>query len=292
MSEALFEHLRSGVTTVCRAWRLTRKDGVVFGFTDHDRPLTFEDTEFRASGGLTAASLQQTTGLSVDNSEVLGAFQDDVIAEADIDAGVYDAALVECWRLNWKAVEQRQLIFRAAIGQITRRDGAFQAELRGLTDMLNQPQGRSYYREYSPPVSANACGMSKEDPTFVRDVEVLSVADNRVLWFDTIDRDLGWFERGTLQVLSGAAEGLAGLIRYDLDADGQRRIELWQSLVRTVAPGDQVRLIAGCNGITSPDCPACGSVLNSRSFPFIPGDDWLVSVPVRGDANDGGSLYR
>jgi hypothetical protein len=30
-------HLASGSTTVCRAWTVLRRDGVVLGFTDHDR---------------------------------------------------------------------------------------------------------------------------------------------------------------------------------------------------------------------------------------------------------------
>jgi hypothetical protein len=39
--EALASHIAGGVTTLCRCWRLTRRDGAVLGFTDHDRDLTF-----------------------------------------------------------------------------------------------------------------------------------------------------------------------------------------------------------------------------------------------------------
>ncbi len=39
-------HLESGTTTLAWCWRLTRNDGAVFGFTDHDRPLTFDGTTF------------------------------------------------------------------------------------------------------------------------------------------------------------------------------------------------------------------------------------------------------
>ena len=34
--EDLLNHLGQGVATVCRAWLVARKDGVSFGFTDHD----------------------------------------------------------------------------------------------------------------------------------------------------------------------------------------------------------------------------------------------------------------
>ena len=39
LSAALQAHLDSGTTTLAWCWRIERADGVVFGFTDHDRPL-------------------------------------------------------------------------------------------------------------------------------------------------------------------------------------------------------------------------------------------------------------
>ena len=45
-------HLQSGVTNVCRAWAITRTDGLVFGFTDHDRALEFEGIVFKADTGV------------------------------------------------------------------------------------------------------------------------------------------------------------------------------------------------------------------------------------------------
>ena len=61
--DALYAHLASGTTTVCRAWTVQRRDGTVMGFTDHDRPLVVDGVTCRADSGLTARALQQTTGL-------------------------------------------------------------------------------------------------------------------------------------------------------------------------------------------------------------------------------------
>ena len=52
LPDGLAAHLESGVTTTCRCWRLTRPDGVSFGFTDHDRALTFDGVTFSAVDGL------------------------------------------------------------------------------------------------------------------------------------------------------------------------------------------------------------------------------------------------
>ena len=96
----LLTHLGQGTTTVCRAWKVQRRDGVTYGFTDHDRDLAFDGVAFRASTGMTARVLQQTTGLSVDNSEAIGALSDAAIDEADLAAGRFDGAEVRSWLVN------------------------------------------------------------------------------------------------------------------------------------------------------------------------------------------------
>jgi len=70
---ALQEHLQEKLTSVARCWALTRRDGRVFGFTDHDRELSFDGIVFRADSGMTARVLEQVTGLAVDNTEAIGA---------------------------------------------------------------------------------------------------------------------------------------------------------------------------------------------------------------------------
>lgn len=86
----LAAHLATGLTTVCRCWAITRRDGQVLGFTDHDRDLSFEGILFRADTGLTAGVLLQTSGLAVDNAEAVGALTDAAIREEDITAGRFD----------------------------------------------------------------------------------------------------------------------------------------------------------------------------------------------------------
>ena len=68
MNAALQAHLESGLTTLCRCWAIRRQDGQTFGFTDHDLDLSFDGVLFKADSGLTAMALQQSTGLSVDNT--------------------------------------------------------------------------------------------------------------------------------------------------------------------------------------------------------------------------------
>jgi hypothetical protein len=43
--EPLQEALDGGATRLARCWRLTRRDGVVMGFTEHDRALSFDGVD-------------------------------------------------------------------------------------------------------------------------------------------------------------------------------------------------------------------------------------------------------
>lgn len=64
-NEALDAHLKTGLTNLCHAWAIKRRDGVVLAFTDHDVALSFDGIVFRADSGLSARALSQSTGLSV-----------------------------------------------------------------------------------------------------------------------------------------------------------------------------------------------------------------------------------
>lgn len=289
----LYDHLESGATTVCRCWAVTRRDGVGFGFTDHDQDVAFEGVRFRANSGLSARALQQTTGLSVDNSEAMGALSAAAVTEADLLAGRYDGAEVRAWLVNWAAPDDRVEQFRGTFGEIVRAGGAFQAELRGLTEALNQPQGRAYQRGCSAVLGDADCRFDLALPGFATERAVEAVVDRRVFRFaDLAGFEDRWFERGRLVVLSGAALGVVGVMKNDRLSAGGREVELWQTLGPQIVPGDLVRLEAGCDKRFETCRLKFSNVRNFQGFPHIPGEDWLTSYPVSSQVNDGGSLQR
>ena len=288
----LYAHLATGATTVCRAWAVVRRDGTVYGFTDHDRDLAFEGVAFLASSGLTARALQQTTGLSVDNTEAMGALSDASVSEADLLAGRFDGAEVRAWLVNWASVEDRVLQFRGTFGEVSRAGGAFQAELRGLTEGLNQPQGLAYQRGCSAVLGDGKCRFDLTQPGYFTQRAVEEFVDQRVFRFAGFGGfDDRWFERGRLVGVTGAATGLMGLVKNDRIVGSVREIELWQSLGSDLVAGDLIRIEAGCDKRAATCRVKFGNFLNFRGFPHIPGEDWLTSYPVSSRANLGRRLF-
>ncbi|WP_298292051.1 DUF2163 domain-containing protein [uncultured Litoreibacter sp.] len=289
----LIDHLRGKLTHVCRCWAVTRSDGQVFGFTDHDRPLTFEGITFKADTGMTARALEQVTGLAVDNTEAVGALSDAAVTEADIVAGRFDGAEIRAWKVHWRDVAARELQFCGTIGELKRSDGAFHAELRGLSEALNQPVGQIFQQSCQALLGDGRCTVDLTAPGYQTDVAVEEVDEQRMFTFSELPGfDDRWFERGRLVVKNGDAGGLVGVIKNDRFKDGVRVIELWEQLRAHIQPGDVVTLEAGCDKRKETCRLKFANLANFRGFPHIPGEDWLVGYPTATGRNDGGSRYQ
>ncbi len=151
-------HLDTGATTLAWCWRITRRDGSQIGFTDHDRDLDFDSTTFEAASGFDQTEVRETVGLSVDNADVEGALRSDKLNAADLEAGLYDNAGIEIWRVNWADANERVLIRSGSIGEVKRGPLAFSAEVRGLAHILQQEQGRTFQYACDALVGDGRCG--------------------------------------------------------------------------------------------------------------------------------------
>jgi uncharacterized phage protein (TIGR02218 family) len=290
INSALKEHLQTGLTTVAHAWAIERNDGVVLGFTDHDRDLHFDGIVFRADTGLSALSLAQSTGLSVDNSEAIGALSDVSIREDEIEQGRFDNARVKAWLVNWQDLSQRWLQFQGQIGEVMRGNGGFRAELRGLTDALNRPRGRVYQKPCGAVLGDSACGIDLTRPEFQFDVLATEIIDGRnFLLSGAGSYEDGWFARGQLEVLTGPGAGLSATIKQDSLEGVTRRVSLWEPIRSALAAETMVRLTAGCDKRSTTCRAKFDNYLNFRGFPDVPSEDWLLAVPKSGGVNTGGS---
>lgn len=287
---ALADHLAGGCATVCRAWIVKRSDGLILGFTDHDLKLVVDGTVCLAASGMTAGALQASTGLAVDNAEARGALSHDAIRDEDIRAGLWDAAEVTSYLVNWQSPMDFEILFRGSLGEISWGDGAFTAELRGLSEALNKTRGRVYQARCDAVLGDARCRVEL-GPLFAVEAEVGAVSDDQEVDLPEL-RDYApkWFDGGRLIVLTGNAAGAEERIKTDRTQDGVRRIGLWQSLRRQIAVGDRVRIEAGCDKRMATCRLKFNNLLNFRGFPQIPGEDWLMSYPVSGGRNDGGRL--
>ena len=290
VSANLKTHLLGGITTLCNVWEVTRRDGVFMGFTDHDQPLSFDNKTFRADSGMSALALQRSTGLSVDNTDALGALHDTSITTEDINAGRYDHAEVVAWRVNWADVTQRVVMFRGHIGGMRSAAGAFQAEIRGLSDVLNQPIGRVYQKPCSAVLGDTSCRFNMFTPGYFFQGTAENIETQRIFFFSMSQSfEPNWFCSGHLEITSGAAKGLSGAIKRDYVKGSSRVIELAEPLPIAVATEDYIRLVAGCDKRFSSCRLKFDNVINFQGFPDLLSEDYGMQHPSKAGRLDGGS---
>lgn len=286
------EHLDSGVTTLCWCWKLSDNSGRVFGFTDHDELLSFDGTDYEAASGLSGSEIDSSLGLSVDNLDVAGALVSSALNEDDLAAGVFDDAEVEIYRVNWQSPDQRVLMRKGNIGEVSRSQNGFTAEIRGLAHRLNQPIGRIFQHTCDADLGDGRCGVDLSQAVFAATGAVTSAQDSRRFVVSGLDGfSEAWFQRGRLEWQTGENANLVMEVKSHRPTPQGVVIELWQPMPQSVGNGDAFSISAGCDKQFSTCREKFSNGVNFRGFPNMPGNDFAVSYPNRGDAaNDGSTL--
>jgi uncharacterized phage protein (TIGR02218 family) len=289
---ALQTKLDSGVTTLARCWKLMRRDGVVMGFTDHDRDLVVGGVTFNAGTGFSSSEAASRFDLSVDGAEISGALADDSLTDADLAAGRYDAAQVETWLVDWSDPQLNVLTARGTLGEVRREGQAFVAELRGLADLLSQESGRLYTARCGADLGDARCKVDLTSPALRGTGAVSVVEGTSILVASGLDGFAdGWFSLGRLLWTGGANAGLAIEIKEHRLIAGHARLTLWQAMPEPLAIGDTFTVTAGCDKSFATCRARFANTDNFRGFPQIPGNDFLLASPVQGaPGNNGLSL--
>lgn len=289
LPQGLADLLASGVTTLCRCWRLQRSDGTVMGFTDHDRALEFDGVSYEPETGFTASDTETTLGLSIDTMEVVGAVSSDRITDEDISLGLWDDADVEIWIVDWTNVANRVIDKRGSIGEVGRGDLAYEAEIRSLVHRLNQEQGRTYQRLCDAVLGDARCKVNLTSSAYSGTGAVVSSTDQRLLVVSGLDGKASFlFTHGLLTWTSGANSGASVEIR----AHGGNALTLWRRTALPIAEGDRFSITAGCDKSWDMCRARFANGQNFRGFPQIPGDDFTFGVAKQSDVNDGGSFFK
>ncbi|QUS39300.1 DUF2163 domain-containing protein [Tardiphaga alba] len=292
--EALQMRLATGVTTMAQAWKLTRRDGVVAGFTDHDDDLVFDSVTFRAGTGFAASEASSRFDLSVEGGDIAGAFDSDGLNADDLAAGRYDAAEIETWLVDWSDVTLRVLTARSLLGEVKREGIAFVAELRGMADLLSQESGRLFTATCGADLGDGRCRVVLSNPLLAGEGTVTALSSSSTFVVAGLASfDSGLFTSGRLRWSSGGNAGLATEVKQHRVEDDEVVLRLWQTMPEPVEIGDAFTITAGCDKTLATCRDRFANVANFRGFPHIPGNDFILSYPLPGALSDGsgGSLF-
>ncbi len=279
LSAAFASHLRSGATTLCHCWKLTRRDNAVQGFTDHDRSITLDGVVYKASTGFTASALESGLGLHVSNMDAAGALSSSGLSDDAIARGDYDGADVEIRRVNWQQPEQNVLLTKGEIGEIRRTQNGWTAELRSPVWRLAQPAGHLYQYHCDAVLGDKRCGFNVQTAGFFGEGTIAGYDDNLVRVSGFEDFPEGRFSLGVMRILSGVHAAAEMEIRRHFRRAGQDWLE-FVFLPNPPPPiGSAVRLSVGCDKSFASCKTIFSNQHNYRGFPHMPGNDYVQAPP-------------
>jgi uncharacterized phage protein (TIGR02218 family) len=172
----MITHIGQEVTTLATLWKIKRVDGTLFGFTDHDRDIPFDDATgdglitYAAATGYTRTAIKNTSNLSVANLDLDSFFDSSAIDEADLRAGLWDKADVRIMLINYLNTSDGIIkMRRGTLGDVTILDDMYTAELRGMTQALQQTIGELYTPDCREDLGSPKCGVRLDPPVWTAD---------------------------------------------------------------------------------------------------------------------------
>lgn len=273
LSPSLSSHLQQEVTTLATCWRITRRDSVVLGFTDHDRNIIVGGDTYLAASGFTPTAISSSSALNVDNLDVEGMLDSSAIDEADLMAGLYDFAEISIFQVNYNAPADGQLLLRTGwLGEVAIREGRFIAEVRGLTQRLGHTIGELYSPSCRATFGDARCKKSLAPLTVTGTVDSSSSRNQ----FQDVARAeaAGIFSFGKVTFTSGDNTGLSMEVKEYTPG----KVTLVLPMPYEIAAGDHYSLVQGCDKTFDTCAVRFENAVNFRGEPHVPGLDRMLET--------------
>lgn len=270
-------HLEGTIQTLATLWKVTRVDGTIIGFTDHQSDIVLDSVTYRAATGFTASSIVTSVGLSVDNLELEGLLSSDQITEADILHGKYDQAEIIIGMVNYADLTQAALVQRKGwLGEVSLRNGTFYAEMRGLTQLLSQNITEVYSPDCRVKLGGPQCGYNFTTNGFPFSGAVTTALSRRMFTTGFTQAD-GYFAFGKVVWLTGLNAGLQmEIVQYN-NASGQ--FVLFLPMPFNIQAADTFNLWVGCDKRFATCRDKFLNGANFRGEPYIPTGDQATAYP-------------
>lgn len=263
-------------------WRITRRDGGVLLFTDHNAQLEYGGEAFAPAGGFDATARRKQDALRDQGLDIQGVVTSDAITTDDLRSGSYRDATVQEFQVDWRyphATPMLSAVYR--IGSVRWDGEVWSAELAGLASRLDQRIGDVSGRTCRHTLGDPGCAVALGEYVY-NDVEVNGVTDRRN--FDAFDAGIpgslgdDWFALGTITWISGANAGHRSEVRSYTDTG--RAFELQEETPFDIAASDVFEVTPGCDRLRTTCRDKFSNVLNYGGDPYIPGTDQTLQTPT------------
>lgn len=273
ISTELQAHLAGECLTLAHCWKITRTDGEVMGFTEHDQDLIYETVTYQATTGFTPTAIASQSSLAVDNLDIQGMLSAGAITDKDILAGRYDFAEVETFLINYNDIGQGALSLRKGwLGEVQLNNNQFIAEVRGLTQALSTHIGELYAPICRATFGDSRCAVDTASYTVTG--MVTSASSSQQFADSTRSEANGSFDRGVVTFTSGENEGISREVK-EFRAS---QLTLALPTPYPIQLGDGYSLVKGCDKSFRTCVETYNNAVNFRGEPHVPGLDRMLET--------------
>jgi uncharacterized phage protein (TIGR02218 family) len=197
-----------------------------------------------------------------------------IISETDLRAGLYDHARIDVYMCNWADLTQGVMQLRRGwLGEVKLIGGKYQAELRGLHDLLQRPFGKIYSPECRYALGDTGCKINLA--SFTVTGSVTSTTDAAHFTDTSRSEADNSFNYGLLTWASGANAGLS----MEVKSFVSKQFTLWLPMPNAVAVGNTYSVYKGCDKRFATCQSVFNNVANFGGFPYLPGVDRILNYP-------------
>lgn len=274
--------LNSGTTSLCHLTQITRKDGVIKRFTDHNTDVVFGGNTYTATDSVLISAITTATnnGMQSTNCDVI--FSSAGIADIDVVRGVYDNATVKFSIVDYTNTALGEIILMTGILSVfdvtDKGRGSF--EIRGLLTRGDSRVGEYYSAECRADLGDTRC---KIDLATVQTTGVVHLVERPTsLQVDFVGNPGdGYYSFGVLTFTSGNNNGVSLEVMSQAAIDATYdRLVLPLAFPYTPQVGDTFTLTAGCDHRKDTCKNKFNNLVNFRGEPFVPGQDILNDLDI------------
>lgn len=279
----LLTSIQSGQTTLCRLLKITCKDGDVYGFTDLDVDVSYDDgtddITYSASQGFTPSQIATSNNLSVDNADLDGILANvsiDGVTEQDVQTGKLDFAAAAIYQIDYNNPVEHTILGEGTIGEVRIEDGMFKGEYRSKSQQLKQQIVQSTSKTCRAKFGDTKCGYDFTSEWVAGSVTSVDAESDRILTDSSLAQADDYFVPGIVEWLTGDNAGKS----CEVEAFSGGEITLTFPVPFVIDAADTFRIRRDCDKFDSTCKNTWNNLPRFRGEPFIPtGEEGSLQTP-------------
>lgn len=266
LSNNLKESLNNDSINIVKCYNIVLNDGKNYHFTDNQTDICYDNKKYLSNNGFNLKTIYNNLSLEINETEINGFIDNEIINEKDVIAGRFDNAQIEIFLLDLNSREKIS-IFNGFITSISYENNIFIAKIEDKTVLLE----RTFCEVYSPLCRCSfcdsKCSLNKDNYTITGKIsKVINQSEFYTSTQEIINKEQNYFSNGTIKIINGENKNFISEVKkFNND-----QLLLKFKFPFEINVGDKFELTAGCDKEFNTCISKFNNAINFRGEPNLP----------------------